>query len=140
MAPPRSSLNKVAQLIAGSPPQGPTRTEPLARLVHEKTAGNPFFAIQFLTALAEERLLEFDPREGAWRWDVNRIRARRITENVVDLLVGKLTRLPDSTRETLKQIAALGNSAETTALTMVRGRPENKLHADLRAALYTGIA
>ena len=33
---------------------------PLAQLVHEKTGGNPFFAIQFLTALAEEGLLRFD--------------------------------------------------------------------------------
>src|SRR5260221_14747676 len=96
------SLNDVDQFIADSLHQERTRTEPLARLVHEKTAGNPFFAIQFLTALAEERLLEFDPREGAWRWDVNRIRARRITENVVDLLVGKLNRLPDSTPRNLK--------------------------------------
>jgi PAS domain S-box-containing protein len=133
------SLDDVGQLIADSLHQERTRTEPLARLVHEKTAGNPFFAIQFLTALAEERLLEFDPREGAWRWDVNRIRARRITENVVDLLVGKLTRLPDITRETLKQIASLGNSAETTTLTMVRGGPENELHSDLRAALREGL-
>ena len=133
------SLDDVGQLIADSLHQERTRTEPLARLVHEKTAGNPFFAIQFLTALAEERLLEFDPREGAWRWDVNRIRARRITENVVDLLVGKLTRLPDITRETLKQIASLGNSAETTALTMVRGGSENELHSDLRAALQEGL-
>jgi len=133
------SLDDVDQLIADSLHQERTRTEPLARLVHEKTAGNPFFAIQFLTALAEERLLEFDPREGTWQWDVNRIRARRITENVVDLLVGKVTRLPDITRETLKQIASLGNSAETTVLTMVRGGPENELHSDLRAALREGL-
>ena len=133
------SLDDVGQLIADSLHRGRTQIEPLARLVHEKTAGNPFFAIQFLTALAEEHLLEFDPREAAWRWDVNLIRARRITENVVDLLVGKLTRLPDITRETLKQIASLGNSAETTTLTMVRGGPENELHSDLRAALGEGL-
>jgi predicted ATPase len=133
------SLDDLGQLIADSLHQESTRIEPLARLVHEKTAGNPFFAIQFLTALAEERLLEFDLRERAWRWDVNRIRARRITENVVDLLIGKLTRLPDITRETLKQIASLGNSAETTVLTMVRGGPENELHSDLRAALREGL-
>ena len=35
---------------------------PLAQLVHAKTAGNPFFVLQFLYALAEERLLAFDHR------------------------------------------------------------------------------
>jgi PAS domain S-box-containing protein len=133
------SLDDVGQLVADSLHQERTRTRPLARLVYEKTAGNPFFAIQFLTALAEERLLEFDPREGDWRWDVNRIRARRITENVVDLLVGKLTRFPENTRETLKQIACLGNSAETSTLMMIRGGPETDLHSDLQAALSDGL-
>src|SRR6202043_1943078 len=38
---------------------------PLATLLHGKTAGNPFFAVQFLTNLAEEHLLEFEAREAA---------------------------------------------------------------------------
>ena len=48
---------------------------PLAQLVQEKTGGNPFFSIQFLTALAEEGLLAFDPDAVAWTWDLARIRA-----------------------------------------------------------------
>ena len=70
------------------------RAAPLAQLVHEKTAGNPFFAIQFLSALAEEALLAFDHGAARWRWDLERIRAKGYTDNVVDLMVGKLTRLP----------------------------------------------
>ena len=38
-----------------------TALDPLAQLIHEKTGGNPFFAIQFLTALSEEGLLVFQP-------------------------------------------------------------------------------
>jgi predicted ATPase len=133
------SLDDVGQLIADSLHQEGMRTEPLVRLVHEKTAGNPFFAIQFLTALAEERLLEFDPREAAWRWDVDRIRARRITDNVVDLLIEKLNRLPDNTREALKQLACLGNKAGAATLTMTRGRSEAEMHADLREAVREGF-
>jgi predicted ATPase len=33
----------------------PERAKPLAQLIHDKTAGNPFFAIQFFSALAEEK-------------------------------------------------------------------------------------
>ena len=71
------------------------RARPLAQLVHEKTGGNPFFAIQFLTALAEEGLLVFDPGAAAWTWDLARIRAKGYTDNVVDLMAGKLNRLPE---------------------------------------------
>jgi len=42
--------------------------------VHEKTGGNPFFVIQFLTALAEEGLLAFDPVTRAWLRLASRVR------------------------------------------------------------------
>src|ERR1700677_3868148 len=46
---------------------------PLAQLVHEKTGGNPFFTIQFLSELAEEGLLTFQHGEGRWSWNLERI-------------------------------------------------------------------
>ena len=48
------------QLIADSLRCTQEHAGPLAELVHEKTTGNPFFAIQFLSALFEEGLLAFD--------------------------------------------------------------------------------
>ena len=47
----------LGRLIADTLSCEPGRAAPLARLVHEKTGGNPFFAIQFISALAEEGLL-----------------------------------------------------------------------------------
>jgi predicted ATPase len=44
----------VAALMADAFRCEPERADPLARLVHEKTAGNPFFTIQFISSLAEE--------------------------------------------------------------------------------------
>ncbi len=49
----------LGRLIADTLSCEPDRAAPLARLVHEKTGGNPFFAIQFISALAEEGLLRF---------------------------------------------------------------------------------
>ena len=60
-----SPLKTLAQLIADALRCEPERATPLAQLVHEKTAGNPFFLIQFLHALAEEGLLTFDHDDGA---------------------------------------------------------------------------
>jgi len=44
---------------------------------------------------------------------------RVYTDNVVDLMVGKLTRLPVQTQEALQQLACLGNVAEITMLSIV---------------------
>jgi predicted ATPase len=80
-------LDDVGRLVADALHCEPGFRAPLAQLVHEKTGGNPFFAIQFLTALAEEGLLRRDPDAGAWIWDLARIRAQGYTDNVVDLMV-----------------------------------------------------
>jgi len=111
------------------------RTAPLAQLVREKTAGNPFFVMQFLYALADEGLLAFDHEKARWSWDLKRIHAERYTENVVDLLVGKLHRLPVETQEALRQLACLGNIAEITMLSIVLGTSEEQVHAALWEAV-----
>ena len=63
-------LDDVGRLIADALHCEPERARPLAQLVHEKTGGNPFFAIQFFTALTEEGLLAFNPSRqpgnGTW--------------------------------------------------------------------------
>ena len=106
----------LGQLIADALRCEPARAAPLAQLVHEKTGGNPFFAIQFLSALAEEGLLTFDHDAARWSWDLERIHAKGYTDNVVDLMVGKLTRLPAETQEALQQLACLGNSCRDQPL------------------------
>ena len=130
-------LEDVSRIVADALHCGSAR--PLARLVHEKTAGNPFFAIQFLTALAEEGLLTFDRDAARWTWDLRRIRAKGYTDNVVDLLLGKLRRLPATTQAVLKRLACLGNSAPIATLALVQSGSEDALHATLSAAIRAGL-
>ena len=127
------------QLIADSLHCEPGHAGPLAELVHEKTTGNPFFAIQFLSALFEEGLLTFDHVEGRWSWDLNRIHAKGYTDNVVDLMVRKLTRLVPETQNALKQLACLGNSAEFTMLRVVYQDSMEQMHAQLAEAVAAGF-
>jgi PAS domain S-box-containing protein len=129
----------VRRLIADALHCEQDRAEPLARLVQEKTAGNPFFAIQFLTTLVEQGLLIRDGRERVWAWDLGRIRAKGYTDNVVDLVVAKLSRLPASAQDALKQLACLGNVAEITRLRMVRGGSEAALDAAMWETVRAGL-
>jgi PAS domain S-box-containing protein len=123
----------VDQLIADALRCEPTRAAPLGQLVYEKTAGNPFFVIQFLFALADEGLLALDHRVSRWSWDLGRIHAKGYTANVADLMVGKLSRLPARTQEALQQLACLGNRGDIATLAL--GTSEEQLHADLWEAV-----
>jgi predicted ATPase len=87
----------VTELIADALHSEPEYVDSLAQLVYEKTAGNPFFTIQFMSSLAEERLVSFDHAAMRWSWDLDRIRAKPYTDNVVALMVEKLRRLPAET-------------------------------------------
>lgn len=127
------------QMLSDSLRCEPQRAEPLGQLLHEKTTGNPFFAIQFIATLADEGLLAFDYGEGRWAWDLNRIRAKGYTDNVVELMVGKLSRLPVQTQKALQQFACLGNSAEFDMLRMVYQESLEELHDHLWEAVRTGL-
>jgi len=125
----------VRQLVADALHCEPEDADQLARLVHEKTAGNPFFTNQFVSSLADEGMLVFDHAAARWSWDLERIHAKGYTDNVVDLMVGKLTRLQAETHRALQQLACLGNSAETAMLSIVLGSSEGKVHAALWPAV-----
>ena len=129
----------LGQLIADSLHCERERAAPLAQLVHEKTAGNPFFAIQFLSALVEEGLLTFDHGAARWLWDPARIHVKGYTDNVVDLMAGKLSRLPVDTQKALRQLACLGNGAEFSLLEKVYEDSKEELHGDLQDAVRTGL-
>jgi PAS domain S-box-containing protein len=117
----------------------PDRAAPLAQSIHDKTGGNPFFAIQFISALAEEALLAFDHGEGRWSWDLNRVHAKGYTDNVVDLMVGKLNRLPVEIRKALQQLACMGISADFALLRMVYQDSTEEIHGQLWEAVRAGL-
>ncbi len=132
-------LDDVGALVSDALHSEPERVRPLAQLVQEKTGGNPFFAIQFFTTLAEERLLAFDPVTRAWQWDMNGIRVKNYTDNVVDLMMGKLKRLSSATQTALQQLACFGNVVEFATLTLVQGKLEEEIHTALSEAARAGL-
>src|SRR6195256_6257081 len=132
-------LDGTGRLIADALRCEPERARPLAELVQEKTEGNPFFAIQFFTALADEGLLAFDAVALAWQWDIDRISAKNYTDNVVELMAAKLKRASTTTQEALKHLACLGNVVDIATLALVLGAPEEAVDVALLEAVHAGL-
>lgn len=132
-------VGSLAKLLAAALHTDVTRVLSLAELVSEKTGGNPFFAIQFIAALAEEGLLAFDAESLTWRWAMAEICDKGITDNVADLMAAKLSRLPAATREALGQLACLGNVAEMSVLALLRGATVDETQATLRDAVEASL-
>ena len=126
----------LAELVSDALHSELQRVTPLAQLIHEKTGGNPFFAVQFIHALVDARLIAFEHSDSRWRWDLEAIRAKGYTDNVVDLMVAKLNRLPAPTQKALQQLACIGNSAEAATLSAVLETSEHQTQAGLWEALH----
>jgi PAS domain S-box-containing protein len=133
------TYDDLEQLIADSLRCGTTLATPFAQLVHDKTGGNPFFAIQFLSALADEALLVFDHADARWFCDLGRVRAMRYTDNVIDLMVAKLNRLSPEIQGALCQLACVGASATFDFLGTVCQASREELHDNLWEAVRSGL-
>jgi predicted ATPase/transcriptional regulator with GAF, ATPase, and Fis domain len=129
----------LGQLLADTLRCEPEHSAPLAQLVQEKTGGNPFFTIQFISSLTDEQLLAFDHHAACWYWDLDRIHGKGYTDNVVDLMVAKLIRLPPPTQKALQHLACLGNVAEATTLSTVLETSPEHVHAALWESVCQGL-
>ncbi|QTA82393.1 Two component system response regulator/histidine kinase [Desulfonema limicola] len=98
------------------------KTGSLAELVYEKTLGNAFFTIQFLTGLYEDGLLTFSEKTG-WTWDINKIRLQAVTDNVIFFMTGKIRKLPYETQNILTLAACAGSRFDVSVLAAVSEKP-----------------
>jgi len=133
------ALPTVNQLIADTLKCSQEKTLPLAELVAEKTGGNPFFLTEFLKSLSAEELLHFDYQEGSWKWDLEQIQGRKITDNVVELMAGKIKKLPEQVQDALKLAACIGNQFELSTLAVVAAKSPKETALSLHAAMLEGL-
>ncbi|UWZ84393.1 AAA family ATPase [Occallatibacter riparius] len=136
---PPLTRRDLEQLIADSLHCDRQRVRSLVELVHQKTTGNPFFSIQFISALVEDGMLTFDHVEGQWAWDLSRIRGKGYTDNVVEFMITNLIRLAPETQKALTQLACLGDSASLPMLCLVYGDSLDQMHDRLVEAVDAGF-
>jgi PAS domain S-box-containing protein len=134
-------VHDINQLLCDTLRGASDEIRPFAELVHARSGGgNPFFAGQFLTNLAEERLIEFDPVSRSWSWDLEAIVDKSFSDNPVDLMIGRLRRLAPEAQEALKLLACLGSHAEFVTLAKLRSESVDAMHASFRDAVRAGAA
>ncbi len=112
---------------------------PIAELVAQRTAGNPFFANEFLRSLYVEGLLVFDAHSGQWQWDLGRIRATGLTDNAVELIAGRIQKLKPETQQLLKLAACIGNQFELDTLAIVYEKSGKETVVSLGEAVFEGL-
>ncbi|CAM2010301.1 AAA family ATPase [Acanthopleuribacter pedis] len=129
----------IAQEVADTLNQDLTEVGPLARLIHDKTGGNPFFVTQFLNSLYVKEMIHFDHQRRRWSWDLQAVKNLDITDNLIHLLVENLGNLPEETLTSLKIAACIGDRFDLSTLAPVIGKTPRILGVALWKALLDGF-
>ncbi|MDZ7963605.1 MAG: AAA family ATPase [Nostoc sp. DedSLP03] len=133
------SLPDINQLIADTLHCQPENSLPLASLVQQKTGGNPFFINEFLKSLYTEGLVEFDRQTKKWRWSIELIQNRKITDNIVELMAGKIQKLNEKTQQVLQLSACIGNSFDLETLAFAAQLSQQEAAQALGVAIAQGL-
>ncbi len=110
-----------------------------ARLVQRRTAGNPFFATQFLRLLHADGLVTFDDARSCWVLDEARAAGTAAPDSAVDLLTAKLHRLGGPVRRAVTLAACTGNRFALRDLATVCEQSLRGTAADLWPAIEHGL-
>ncbi|MCL1463961.1 ATP-binding sensor histidine kinase [Argonema galeatum] len=132
-------VEHISHLIADTLHSDPNSVKPLAELVVRKTLGNPFFVNEFLKTLYAANLIAFDFERHCWQWDIAEIEAKGITDNVVELMIGKLQKLPETTQEVLSLAACVGAFFDLNTLSIICEKLPTQIFTDLVTAVQSGF-
>ncbi|MGD1905658.1 MAG: AAA family ATPase [Leptolyngbyaceae cyanobacterium] len=123
------------QLIADTLHAPVSLVSPLTELIMQKTQGNPFFVAQFLNVLHQEQFICLDADAGYWQCDLVQVQAAALTNDVVELVVSRLQKLPAITQDVLKLAACIGANFDLETLAVVSKKPQAEVEAALWEAL-----
>ena len=115
-----------------------------ASICHQKTKGNPFFLVQYLTMLYEKELLQYNFGTCSWMWDEEKIQTEtRATNNVVDVMTGKMQDLCPDLSRLLEVAACLGSTFQHNTLEyaweMLASKPKLPLDDIVSMAIADGF-
>ena len=133
------TLEHVSQLIVDTLHSSHNKSMELAELVMAKTQGNPLFVHQFLNLLYQEHLLSFDIQKGCWQWNKTQIKALNLTDNVVDLMIGKFKKLPEKTQKVLQLAACVGTSVDLYTLSIIYDKSVVETYENLLPAIQENL-
>ncbi len=133
------ALPHISQLVADTLNCTLQEAAALSELLEQKTGGNPYFMGEFLKSLYEQELISFATHAGQWEWDTARIQAEGITDNVVDLMAGKIRRMRPGSQQALKLAACIGNLFELQTLALVSGKSPSDVINSLQEAVSEGL-
>lgn len=131
----------VNNLIADVLGLSKNQTGDLSDIVHRKTQGLTLFVVQFIKSIHDQGLLRYSLSHRRWEWNAAEIDRTAVADDVVQLILSKMRRLPLSVMHWIKLASCFGFHCEEQVLTHLIGHTFGQSHSscDPGDALSVGI-
>jgi signal transduction histidine kinase len=111
----------------------------LARVVHDRSEGNPLFVRTYLQSLHDQGVLRLDPERGAWTWTAEDLASAALPDDVVELVAGRIAHLPPRAQALLRIAACCGNRFDLHLLARIDHAAPATALADMWPAVDRGL-
>lgn len=132
-------LSHIRRLLAETLSLDMEKVTPLAEICFKKTRGNPLFLHQLLELMYDLGGIFFNPAKGGWEFDFEKLTQVKVTDNVVDLMITKIAKLPEDTVRVLTFAACIGNDFEVGTLSVLLDMAPADIVGILKNPLREGI-
>ncbi|WP_320006976.1 AAA family ATPase [Maridesulfovibrio sp.] len=115
------------------------RTEELARIIYNRTGGNPLFVREYLLNMYRADLIKFNKAKACWEWDLQAIRDISMDGNLIELMADKIMAQPREGQEILKAASGIGCKFDLRILLEIQDLPHEIVMDYLSLALQEGL-
>jgi len=133
------NLSDIQSFVAATLDMSESSVIDFARIIWEKTNGNPFFMREFLVKLNQSQLLFYNHEKGQWQWDIKAISSQTITENVVEYITETIQKMDRSSRTLLEWAASIGYEFSLETLAQICDIPKKEISVLLWKAVRKGL-
>lgn len=133
------NIQDTMNLLSDSLKTNTSDTAQLAEVIFKKTAGNPFFTREFLKECHNQDHIQFSYANNNWDWHLDAIEQMPGSNNVIDLMLAKIYKLPMASQKTLQLGSCLGMAFDIAELTNIEDTDEMTILKNLSPPLKEGM-
>ncbi|MCR8643427.1 AAA family ATPase [Paenibacillus sp. N1-5-1-14] len=128
-------LTDVKQLLRDAMRYEDNQMDEIAKVLLEKTDGNPFYMKQLLQDLIDQKRVVFEQTSRLWIWDLASITAMNLSDNATEYMANKINYFPKKMRYALGIAACLGSEFTLQTLTEMTGYAKAELSEMMKFAV-----
>jgi len=132
------TISALTQLIEDGFQHRLKDSEKLAEHIYSKSAGNPFFALQIITKLIDDKFIYMES-DNYWHYDSLQLGKQSVADNVVELMLEKIQTFPADAITLLSSAAAIGHEFTLGNLGIITQKSGDQVKQILLPVLQSGI-